>query len=136
MIESIVGFCILTAFFLLGSFLHGLGLPIPGGVLGLLLFYLALQFKLLKMKWVERIADLLLRHMVLLFLPLAVGLMEMGPIFSKHALAITCSLLVSLVAVLLTTGLLGKWLLPRLPQSDLEADLAGAGAKKLMEGSR
>jgi len=120
MIEYLLGFGILTAFFLLGSFLHGLGLPIPGGVLGLLLFYLALQFKLLKMKWVERVSGLLLHHMVLLFLPLTVGLMEMGGILSKQALAITCSLLVSLAAVLLTTGLLGTWLLPALPTSEPE----------------
>jgi putative effector of murein hydrolase LrgA (UPF0299 family) len=52
--------------------------------------------------------------MVLLFVPLTVGLMGMGALLSKQAVAITASLLVSLVAVLLTTGLLGKWLLPDL----------------------
>jgi putative effector of murein hydrolase LrgA (UPF0299 family) len=40
--------------------------------------------------------------------------MEMGALLSRQAVAITASLLVSLVAVLLTTGLLGKWLLPDL----------------------
>jgi holin-like protein len=108
----LLGFAIVAAFFLLGSWLHGLGLPIPGGVLGLILFFLALQVGLVKLKWVERTAGLLLRHMVLLFVPLTVGLMEMGELLSKQALAISASLLVSLVAVLLTTGLLGKWLLP------------------------
>jgi putative effector of murein hydrolase LrgA (UPF0299 family) len=38
--------------------------------------------------------------------------MELGPLLSRQALAITASLLVSLTAVLLTTGLLGQWLLP------------------------
>jgi len=84
-IRVLLGFAVLTGFFLLGIFLHGLGLPIPGGVL---------------------------RHMVLLFIPLTVGLMELGPLLSRQALAITASLLVSLTAVLLTTGLLGQWLLP------------------------
>jgi putative effector of murein hydrolase LrgA (UPF0299 family) len=42
--------------------------------------------------------------------------MELGPLLSKQALAITASLLVSLAAVLLTTGLLGQWLLPSAPQ--------------------
>jgi holin-like protein len=111
-IETLLGFGIVTAFFLLGSFLHRLGLPIPGGVLGLILFFLALQFRLIKLKWVERAAGLLLRHMVLLFVPLTVGLMELGPLLSRQAVAITGSLLVSLVAVILTTGLLGRWLLP------------------------
>jgi holin-like protein len=70
---------------------------------------------LVKVEWVERAAGLLLRHMVLLFVPVTVGLMELGPVLSKQALPIIASLLVSLVAVLLTTGLLGKWLLPEDP---------------------
>jgi holin-like protein len=118
MIEYLVGFLILTGFYLVGSLLHRVGLPIPGGVLGLLLFFVALQFKLLKLKWVEKAAGLMLRHMVLLFVPLTVGLMEMGPILSKQALAITACLLVSWAAVILTTGWLGRWLLPALPADE------------------
>jgi holin-like protein len=71
-----------------------------------------------KLKSVERAAGLLLRHMVLLFVPLTVGLMEMGAVLSRQALAITASLLVSLAAVLLTTGLLGQWLLPAWPRDE------------------
>lgn len=121
---SILGLAILVAFFLLGSGLHRLGVPIPGGVLGLMLFYLGMSCGLVKLRWVEETAGLMLRHMVLLFVPLTVGLMEMGALLSKQAVAITASLLVSLVAVLLTTGLLGKWLLPDL----IEAGKANAGA--------
>jgi len=106
------GFAILTAFFLLGDLLHRFGVPIPGGVLGLIFFYLSMSTGLVKLKWVEGMASLMLRHMVLLFVPLTVGLMDMGPLLSRQALAITASLLVSLLAVLLTTGLLGRWLLP------------------------
>jgi holin-like protein len=118
MLEPVLGFAILTAFFLLGTLLHGLGFPIPGGVLGLLLFFVALSAGVVKLKWVERAAGLLLRHMVLLFVPLTVGLMEMGPVLSRHGLAIVASLLVSVTAVLVTTGLLGRWLLPALPLYD------------------
>jgi holin-like protein len=113
---------VLTVFFLLGTLLHKGGAPIPGGVLGLILFYLALQIGLIKLKWVERAAGLLLRHMVLLFVPLTVGLMEMGPLLSKQALAITASLLVSVAAVLLTTGLLGRWLLPAVAEEELNGN--------------
>jgi holin-like protein len=115
MIDYFRGFGILVAFFLLGNLMHRLGVPIPGGVLGLMLFYLAMSLGLVKVEWVERAAGLLLRHMVLLFVPVTVGLIELGPVLSKQALPIIASLLVSLVAVLLTTGLLGKWLLPEDP---------------------
>ena len=115
MLDYARGFGILVGFHLLGMLLHRLGVPIPGGVLGLMAFYLAMTAGLIKLKWVERAAGLLLRHMVLLFVPLTVGLMEMGAVLSRQALAIAASLLVSLAAVLLTTGLLGRWLLPAEP---------------------
>lgn len=118
MIKFLLGFVILTGFFLLGRYLNGLGVPIPGGVLGLILFYAALQAGLVKLKWVEDAAGLLLRHMVLLFVPLTVGLMDMGSILTHQALAITASLLVSLTAVILTTGLLGRWLLPAAAENE------------------
>lgn len=111
MTESLPGASIIIAIFLLGDFLHRIGVPIPGGVLGLLLFYGALLIGLVKLQWVERAAGFLLRHMVLLFVPLTVGLMDMGTLLSRQALAITTSLVVSFLAVLSTTGLLGRWLL-------------------------
>ena len=114
-IHYLRGFAILVGFFLLGTGLHRVGVPVPGGVLGLLAVYLAMSAGRVKLQGVERAADFVLRHMVLLFVPLTVGLMEMGPVLSRQALAITASLLVSLTAVLLTTGLLGKWLLPTEP---------------------
>ena len=111
-IHYLRGFAILVGFFLLGTGLHRVGVPVPGGVLGLLAFYLAMSAGLVKLQWVERAADFVLRHMVLLFVPLTVGLMEMGQVISRQAVPIIASLLVSWTAVLLTTGLLGRWLLP------------------------
>ncbi len=132
MIDYLRGLGIILAFQLLGTLLHKVGIPIPGGVLGLLAFYLAMSAGLVKLKWVERTSSFLLRHMVLMFVPLTVGLMDMGVLLQKQALAITASLVVSLLAVLLTTGLLGRWLLPPepvLPGLPLEGmDEAASGA--------
>jgi holin-like protein len=112
MLDFLRGIAIVVSIFLVGNGLHRLGLPIPGGVLGLLLFYVALLTGVVKLRWVERAAGFLLRHMVLLFVPLTVGLMNMGSILSRQAIPVLASLLVSFLAVLITTGLLGKWLLP------------------------
>ena len=112
MTESVLGLAIIVALVLLGDFLHHLGVPIPGGVLGLLIFHGALQTGLIKLRWVNRSAGFLLRHMVLLFIPLTVGLMSMGSLLARQGWAICISLVLSFVAVLLVTGLLGNWLLP------------------------
>ena len=124
------GIAILVAFLFLGQFLHGIGVPIPGGVLGLIVFYLALSAGLVKMQWVDEASNFLLRNMVLLFVPLTVGLMEMGSLLSRQALAISMSLLVSLAAVLVTTGLLGEWLLPPHNEED------GRGGPQPIESGR
>ena len=47
-----VGFLIIVGFELLGMGLHRLGIPLPGGVLGLLLFATALATGLVKVEWV------------------------------------------------------------------------------------
>ena len=110
MLDLLRGLGIIAAISLFGGWLHARGVPVPGGVLGLLLFLGALLCGLLKLRWVDRAAGLLLRHMVLLFVPLTVGLMDLGPIFTRQAAAILTSAAVSFVAVLLTTGLLARWL--------------------------
>ncbi|UWZ84507.1 CidA/LrgA family protein [Occallatibacter riparius] len=117
MFDCMRGLAIIVAIFLIGTWLHDHGVPIPGGVLGLLLFYGAMLTGTIKVQWVDRGAGLLLRHMVLLFVPLTVGLMDLGPVLSRQALAIVASLVASFLAVLLTTGLLARWLLrPAVPE--------------------
>ncbi|KAA6460304.1 CidA/LrgA family protein [Acidobacteria bacterium AB60] len=113
MLDLVRGFLLLVGIFLLGTFLHERGVPIPGSVLGLLLLYGALLSGMVKLSWVEKAAGLLLRHMVLLFVPVTVGLIDVGGVVSRSAIAIAASLLVSFLAVLLTTGMLGQRLLAR-----------------------
>jgi len=107
-IEFALGTAIIVGVFLLGDLLHRIGVPIPAGVLGLLLFYAGLQLRVVRLEWVERAAGFLLRHMVLLFVPLTVGLMDMGGVLSRQLGTICLSLAVSFVAVLLVTGWLGE----------------------------
>lgn len=121
MFDFLRGTAILLIFFFGGSWLHRWGVPIPGGVLGLLLFYFALVSGVLKLQWVEKAANFLLRHMVLLFVPLTVGLMDLGPLLSRQAGAILASLVVSFVAVLLTAGFLARWLLADVPTEERTA---------------
>lgn len=115
MFDFLRGIVVVVALFLFGSWLHRIGVPIPGGVLGLLLFYFALLSGMLKLRWVESASNFLLRHMVLLFVPLTVGLMDLGPLLSRQAAAILISLVVSFLAVLLTGGLLAHRLLFHVP---------------------
>ncbi len=127
MLDFLRGVALLVAFDMAGVGVHRLGVPLPAGVLGLLLLFAALSLGLVKLAWVERAATFLLRHMVLLFVPLTVGLLDAWRVAQRQALALGVSLVVSFVAVLLTTGLLGRWLLPEepvLPGLPLESERA------------
>jgi holin-like protein len=106
------GTLLLVAFLFLGQGVHWLGCPIPGSVAGLLLLFFAMTCGIVKLKWVEKAAGLFLRNMVLLFVPVTVGLMEVWPILKQSGLAIVASLIVSLLATLIATALLSRWLMP------------------------
>ena len=116
-----VGFLILVGFQLGGIGLHRLGVPLPSGVLGLLLFTAALATGIVRLEWVERTADFLIRHMMLLFIPLMAGLTQMSAELRRDGVALLASLVASLLAVLLTTGGLAHLLLRNTGEAKLSA---------------
>ncbi|SUK42925.1 LrgA family protein [Staphylococcus aureus] len=53
-------------------------LPLAGSIVGLFLFYLLLQFKIVPLTWVEDGANFLLKTMVFFFIPSVVGIMDVA----------------------------------------------------------
>ncbi|MDI4643829.1 CidA/LrgA family protein [Cohnella hashimotonis] len=99
------GFAILLGFNLLGLVAeHVLHLPIPGNVIGLILFTAALFLRIVKLEWVERSAELLTRHMMLFFVPYIVGTIAFLPVLRENGLAIAVSLAGSTLIVMLVAG--------------------------------
>jgi holin-like protein len=99
------GFAILLLFNLLGAIGHTVAhVPIPGAVLGLVLFTLCLFLGIVRLEWVEEPASLLLKHMLLFFAPVIVGVIAFFPELRAQWLAITVSLVGSTIAVMLVTG--------------------------------
>ena len=50
-------------------------IPIPGSVMGLVLLFLGLQIKIIKVEMIEEICEFLLSNMSFFFIPAGVGLM-------------------------------------------------------------
>jgi holin-like protein len=105
------GFAILSGFQLAGGVAHALGFPIPGSVIGLILFTAALFLGWIKLEWVESAASLLLNHMLLFFVPMTVLTMRLAPLIKANWAALSVSIVVSTLAVLVTTGLVAEFLL-------------------------
>ncbi|MBS6028256.1 MAG: CidA/LrgA family protein [Negativicoccus succinicivorans] len=96
-------------FYLSERTVRAIGLPVPGALLGMALLFFALQYKIVRLEWVEDGADLLIRDLLLFFIPPAVGIMQytnlFGAIGSKLVGAVAISILIVLWIISLCTVL-------------------------------
>lgn len=109
----IAGFTILLACQLVGEILaHGLALPVPGPVIGLVLLVAGLHWvhrrpqhpaEHMETLNVTRVANGLLANLSLLFVPAGVGIVDQWGVLTAQALAIGVSLVASTVLTLLVT---------------------------------
>lgn len=76
-------------FYFLGDLLSkAIGGFIPGSVIGMILLFAALYFKLLNPENVRSVATSLTKNMAVFFIPAAVGLMVYASLFAKSLLTI------------------------------------------------
>lgn len=73
---------------------RSLHLPLPGPVVGMLLLLVALQFQLVS-ESVRPVADFLLQHLSLLFVPVGVGVMTHVAILSQYGVRIAIVIVLS-----------------------------------------
>lgn len=103
------GFAILLAFQVAGTFFEEVvHLPMPGNVVGLLLFLAALSLGWVKLHWVEQTASWLLKHMMLFFAPFVVGTIVFFPLLSREWAAVLLPVVVSTVLIIAVTGWTAK----------------------------
>ena len=81
-----------------------LGGYVSGNIIGMLLLYTALHFKVVKPQSVAPTAKFLLATMALFFVPFGVGLMESYTVLAEHWLAITVAAVVSTLVVIAVTA--------------------------------
>jgi holin-like protein len=89
---------VLWAIYWLGSQIQLiLQIPIPGTVIGMVLLFSFLSLGIVKIQWIEQAADLLLKHMLFFFIPIAVGLMNWGTLFYNNAIVLTIAVVIGAV---------------------------------------
>ena len=93
-------------FYFLGEMLSlVLGGLLPGSVLGMVLLFLALYFKVVKPENVKDAATIISKNMAVFFIPAAVGIMVYVELFSKSLMIIASAIVVSTVLTLITVAL-------------------------------
>jgi holin-like protein len=99
------GLAILLAFNLLGLLVSKLAhVPLPGNVVGLMLFTACLFAGWIRVEWVEEAAGFLLRHMLLFFAPYVVGTIAFTALLRGESPAVVLGVGGSFLVVLLVTG--------------------------------
>ena len=95
---------IILATYFIGQLLQTLfHLPIPGTVIGLLLLFLALQIRIIKVEMIEDVCEFLISNMSFLFIPAGVGLMTaFGVLKGKWTVFMTILIISTIVFWLIT----------------------------------
>lgn len=93
---------------------HGLGLPFPGPVVGLLILLPALGWAWVR-EPIAAMAELLLGHLSLLFVPVGVGVITHLQLVSHYGLQLLAVIVLSTWVGLAVTALVLRQLLPAQP---------------------
>ena len=102
MIKSLIYiFC----FLFLGELIHYFfNIPIAGNIIGMLLIFLALFFKIIKLEDVKPASDFLVKYLVVFFIPYGVGLMVYANIIAAYWIPVSVAVILSTLLSLYATG--------------------------------
>ena len=96
----------------LGEVLHVLlPFPIPAGIYGILIFFIALESKLIPLKAVMETGVLLVEVMPVMFIPAAVGLINSWEILKPTWVSFLLITVLTTVIVMGASGLATQWML-------------------------
>lgn len=82
-------------------------LPLPPSVIGLLLLFLCLQQKWIKVQVIQAGASFLIGFMTLFFIPGIIGIIDYPELLSIHGILLVVAVIVSTLFAIYITGVLG-----------------------------
>lgn len=96
---------ILFAFLAAGELIVAVtGIPVPSSIIGMLLLTAALKPRVVRISWVDRISDFLVRNLGFFFVPAGVGLMRCLGVIKGELLPIMIATIASTFAIIAVTG--------------------------------
>lgn len=110
-VELVRSLAILYLFLFLGELLSRfIPIGIPASIWGLLLLFVALILRVIKVEWVLLSAGLLIRYMALLFVPVSVGIIKYADLLWQQMKVLLVPNFVSSLLTLIVIGLLSNYL--------------------------
>lgn len=118
-IKVILQLCLIYLITLCGNWIQEtLHIPVAGSIIGLSLFFLLLQFKIIKTEWISSGANLLLGTMIFFFIPSIVGAMDLAEQFNSKYIALIILIIASTCIVALTSGYVAEKMLKSAHKND------------------
>lgn len=104
---------VLVVFYLIGLWIQQtFNLFIPGSIIGMLLLFSMLLFNIIDVRWIEEGVQFVIKHMILLFIPATVGLINYLDLFKGKGMLIIVAVLLSTIIVMsasaMTSNVLSK----------------------------
>ncbi|SIQ24628.1 holin-like protein [Aeromonas sp. RU39B] len=105
LLRHVRDFLVIVACLLVGKAIAAmLPFAFPGSIIGMLILFVLLSLQIVRLSWVELGAGLLLRHMGVLFVPVAVGLVAfLEPLRASLPLILT-AIVSGIVLILAIVG--------------------------------
>lgn len=96
---------ILFAFLAIGELIVATtGVPVPSSIIGMLLLTASLKAGIVRINWVDRISDFLVRNLGFFFVPAGVGLMRCLGVIKGELMPILIATVASTFAIIAVTG--------------------------------
>lgn len=90
-----------------------LHIPLAGSIVGLMLFFLLLQFKIIPESWINVGADFLLKTMVFFFIPSVVGIMDVASNITLNYILFFIVIIIGTCLVALSSGYIAEKMLEK-----------------------
>ena len=90
-----------------------LHIPLAGSIVGLMLFFLLLQFKIVPESWINVGADFLLKTMVFFFIPSVVGIMDVPSNITMNYILFFIVIIIGTCLVALSSGYIAEKMLEK-----------------------
>ena len=111
MIRTIAQIGIIIVFYLVGQAIVNItGIIIPGSIIGLVLLWLALFFKVLNVKYIQQGASFLLLYLTIFFIPSTVAVVNYPELLTISGGLLILAVILSTLITMAITGKVSQWI--------------------------
>ena len=112
-------FGMILAISFVGELLHALlPLPVPASIYGILILFSLLYFKVIRIPQIRQASMFLIEIMPILFLPAAVGLMDLWHLISSTLLQYIVIIILAMVIVMAAGGLFTQFIMKKVARKE------------------